>query len=208
VSSSLSARFSDPSRTNQLLWWAQHHPWYANGLWLATGVPAYFLSFTGWWAVLGTALAVVYFLIGFSCLVATLTHRRATLCPGCSFERVTANPDEDVRRKMWQLRYHHWSIDVATVLRHYFGKWGGLAINFILFLGIYLALDFYVYIPVGGHDFPLGLCIVIGLNAVGTMTNMTHNALDVWCPWCRDNGGGDGHPVVESTPDPTMEKTR
>lgn len=204
--SSLVEGLREPHPRSRFLWWWQHHPWTLALVDISLWTPSFMISNWVMWPFLVLAI-----LFGGLMTLSLIVHRRAMLCPGCSFTNLPDDPDRQVKRRRRRLRFFHVIGDLtmfvhARVARH--KMWLTELILVGAWLGIWDLVVITGMIKTGPHSsIPVGLIVLILFGAWFSSVGITHNLLVTWCPWCRHGGGGDDMQVHEPEPDPSDKPT-
>lgn len=115
---------------------------------------------------------------------------------------------EQAKKETFLLRLTHWGMDIhlghIRIRKHY--------LPIPLFIGLLftaLIADTLISRLVGTATYSADVShLFVFAIPVGIMcwSIYRHKRLQPWCPFCKDNGGGDGDEVVEPTPDPAISR--
>lgn len=200
--SSLMEGLREPRPRSRFLWWWQHHPWTLALVDISLWTPSFMISGWGQWPF--TVLAVLF--AGLM-MLSVKAHQRAMLCPGCSFSHLPDDPDVQVKRHRRRLRFFHRFGDFTMIIHARLAR-HRMWLTELIVIGVWLIiwdmLIIWGMVPTGPHSsVPVGLIVAILIGAWMSTVGITHNRLVTWCPWCKDNGGGDDVSMVEPDPDPS-----
>jgi hypothetical protein len=169
---------SHPIRT-----WLAHHHTHASFL-VCVALTAYVSSLMGVdrdWFWLSAVFLLIVLLLWFVTGSAEITHDHDYLCERCATKHYSLDPSVEVGRERFSLRTFHYCRGWAWCL--------GPAFFVVTFISAWLVVPLWL------------LCIF------GERVFRTHRRLFPWCPWCRNDGGGDDHTHV-GPPTPTLVGAR